>query len=558
VCIPTDGSGNIILKEGTSLPNRIVESKNQWLANYYEYRPVRGIGGDGSVQYLPMDPSKTFVKPETDCSQPCPPYDTVGRSEKFCRSPLKNRGEKPALGEKGKCPSGCIKVDDPTSRRNASACKFDKTKGHTCGAVCDFKVGSECKTNTDCANCGELTTGFPLAWRPSITRTIEKIYSSDDCKSKCKKASKENALTFLQLEQSGAYLESRCRKIGTSGKKVICGPITNTTQTGMVAGYDMCITCKLNKELYSYFEFDKKWNNITKQWDFINITEISNPSSTWFEGDSNSFSSSESGSGAGSGGSGGGTNLRGSKPSGYREDSATRDARDSRELGEIQSGTNSKSISISSASQNEQRQRSSAKVAALKLQIDKMKNDYASLVDNVKWNKMQMDKAENDCYDINTKLRRAIKEYSIAEAISIRYGATTAQKKDTEAANTLMYNIKQKAKEICNNYDNLKSKYMKSVSEMNVLKNKIADVGKQYDNANADLDRVGGGGSGGGSFLGSAMTPIINIFFGDDANRDCSGQLGCGKGVDYSFPSPFNSSVDGKFTPQPFYGGIRL
>ena len=313
--------------------------------------------------------------------------------------------------------------------------------------------------------------------------------------------------------------------------------------------------------MYSYFEFDKKWNPTTKQWDFIDIREILSPSSTWFEGDSNSFSSSDSGSGAGSGGRGGsagGTNLRGSKPSGYQEDSDTRDARDSRKLGEIQSGTNSKSISISSASQNAQRQRSSAKVAALKLQIDKMKNEYASLVDNVNWNKMQMDKAENDCYDINTKLRRAIKEYSIAEAISIRSGATPAQKKDTEAANTLMYTIKQKAKEICNNYDNLKSKYMKSVSEMNVLKNKIADVGKQYDNANADLDRVGGGGSGDGSFLGSALTPIINIFFGDDANRDCSGQLGCGKGVDYSFPSPFNSSKGGMFTPQPFYGGIRL
>ena len=577
VCIPTDASGNIKYKEGSPenpQPLNIYTNKSQWTNNYFEYQDIRDIGSDGNLlyyypmdstqtYYYPMDSTQTFVGNPTTCSEPCPPRrskeDTSIRPA-FCRPPLTNFGEKPPHGQTGICPTGCIKVLDPTSRRNASACKFDKTKGTTCRAVCDFKgtgIGS-CKTNTDCANCGELTTGFPLGWKPSITGTIDKIYSPDDCKSKCKKASKENALTFLQLEQSGAYLESRCRKIGTSGKKVICGPITNTTQTGMVAGYDMCITCKLNKELYSYFEFDKQWNPTIKQWDFINIREILSPSSTWFEGDSNSFSSSDSGSGAGSGGRGGGTNLRGSKPSGYREDSDTRDSRDSREFGEIQSGTNSKSISISSASQNAQRQRSSAKVAALKLQIDKMKNEYASLVDNVKWNKMQMDKAENDCYDINTKLRRAIKEYSIAEAISIRSGATTAQKKDTEAANTLMYTIKQKAKEICNNYDNLKSKYMKSVSEMNVLKNKIADVGKQYDNANADLDRVGGGGSGDGSFLGSALTPIINIFFGDDANRDCSGQLGCGKGIDYSFPSPFNSSKGGMFTPQPFYGGIRL
>jgi hypothetical protein len=303
-----------------------------------------------------------------------------------------------------------------------------------------------------------------------------------------------------------------------------------------------------------YFEYDKQWNKITKQWDFINIKEISSPASSWFEGDINSFSSG--GSGAGSGEGTDGANLRGSKPSGYAEDKDSRDARDSREMGKLQTGENSKSVSISSASQNAQRQQTSAKIAAIKLKLDKMKNDYKDLIGNVKWNKMQMDKAEKDCYDINIKLKHAIREYSLAEAKSIRFGATTKEKKDTEAANTLMYTIKRKAKEICNNYDTLKNNYMKSVDEMNALKNKIDDLSKQYDNANADFDRSGGG--GGGSMLGSALAPIINIFFGDDANRDCSGQLGCGKGVDYSFPSPFNSSKGGMFTPQPYYDGIRL
>ena len=567
VCIPTDASGNITYVSGsTTTPMNIFANNSQWGNNYFEYQDVRGIGSDGILLYYPMDPSKTFVGNGTNCQQPCPPKNAGGVRPSYCKAPDPNWGEKPAPGTPGRCPTGCTKVLDPTSRWNASACKFDKVLGTTCGAACDFKVGSECKKNTDCANCvgNEYITRFPVGWTPSITRSVEKVYSSDDCKEKCKKASKETALTFLQLDQSGGYLESRCRKIGTSGTKIICGPISNKTQTGMVSGYDMCITCKSNKEMYAYYEYKKEWNTTLKQWDFTNIVEISNPSSSWFEGDSNSFSSWDSagsGTGAGSGSGGGGTNLRGSKPSGYHEDRNTRYARDSREM---QTGEQSRSISISSASQNAQRQQIGAKVAALKLQIDKMNNEYASLVDNVKWNKMQMDKAEKDCYDINTKLRMAIKEYSVAEAISIRYGATTAQRKNTEAANTLMYTIKEKAREICNNYDNLKSKYMKSVSEMNVLKNKIGDTGKQYDNANADLDRMGGGGSGGsggsggGSFLGSALAPIINIFFGDDANRDCSGQLGCGKGVDYSFPSPFNSAKGGTFTPQPFYGGIRL
>ena len=86
---------------------------------------------------------------------------------------------------------------------------------------------------------------------------------------------------------------------------------------------------------------------------------------------------------------------------------------------------------------------------------------------------------------------------------------------------------------------------------MNFLKNRIEDLQKKYNTASASIS--GGSGSG-----GSLLSPIINIFFGDDANRDCSGQLGCGNGIDYSFPSPFNSAVGGKFTPQPFYGGIRL
>jgi hypothetical protein len=584
VCIPTDPSGNIIYRkgsEGTKLPDIVVESRNQWMANYYEYRPVKGIRGDGSVQYFPMDPSKTFVGPGTKCIEPCPPQDTGGKRPGYCRSPDRNWGEKPdkEKGEIGKCPTGCMKVDDPTSRRNTSACKYDKIKGHTCGAVCDFNASSECKKNTDCANCEgseyitqfPIVTQFPIGWTPSITRRMEETYSRDDCNRKCKKATVETCRNFLELEQSGMYLESRCRRIGTSGKKVICGPISNKTQTGLVSGYDLCITCKSNKDMYAYFEFDKKWNPTTKQWDFINIREISTPSSSWFEGDVNSFSEGgvssgggagsgagrggvSSGDGAGSGGGGAGANLRGSKPSGYQEDRDTRDARDSRDMGKIQSGNKSKSISINSASQNAKRQEMSAKVSAMKIQVDKMTNEYNSLEDNVKWNKMQMDKAEKDCYDINVKLRAAISDYTRAETISIRSGATIKEKNETEAANTRMYEIKQKAREICENYDRLKDKYMKSVNEMNSLKVKISDLRAKYNTASASV----GGGSGGGGSGGSFLSPIINIFFGDDANRDCSGQLGCGNGIDYSFPSPFNSSVGGKFTPQPFESGIRL
>ena len=571
VCIPTDKAGNILYKEGTTLPTRIVESKNQWLANYYEYRPVRGIGGDGSVQYLPMDPSKTFVGGGTDCSQPCPPTrskeDTSIRPD-FCRPPDPNWGEKPDTkkGEIGKCPIGCMKVDDPTSRRNTSACKYNKMKGHTCGAVCDLNAGSECKKNVDCANCGgsDYITQFPVGWKPTITRIIEETYSRDDCNSKCKKASVNTCRNFLELEQSGKYLESRCRRIGTSGKKVICGPISNKTQTGLVSGYDLCITCKANRDMYAYFEFDKQWNKTIKQWDFVNIREISAPSASWFEGDVNSLSGggvsggSRSGGDAGSGGregGGGGANLRGSKPSGYQEDRDTRDARDSRDMGKIQSGTNSKSISINSASQNAKRQEMSAKVSAMKIHLDKLTNEYNSLEDNVKWNKMQMDKAEKDCYDMNAKLRIAVRDYTRAETISIRSGSTPKEKNETAAANTLMYTIKQKTREICDTYGSLKDKYMKSVNEMNSLKVKISDLRAQYNTASASIGGSGGSGSGGS---GSFLSPIINIFFGDDTNRDCSGQLGCGNGIDYSFPSPFNSSVGGKFTPQPFYGGIRL
>ena len=94
---------------------------------------------------------------------------------------------------------------------------------------------------------------------------------------------------------------------------------------------------------------------------------------------------------------------------------------------------------------------------------------------------------------------------------------------------------------------------MKSVNELNSLKNNIDDLKKKYDSSSSS---IGGGGGGGG--IGSMVSPIINIFFGDDANRDCSGQLGCGKGVNYSFPSPFNSSRGGMFVPQPYQDMIRF
>jgi hypothetical protein len=549
VCIPTDASGNIIYKEGTTIPNRIVESNNQWLANYYEYKEIKGIRSDGIVEYLPMDPSVTFVGAGTNCDKPCPPQDVGGVRPAYCRPPDPNWGQKPAAGKIGRCPIGCIKVDDPTSRRNSSACTYNKSTGYTCNAVCDFNAGSTCKRNTDCANCSGSDYIAEFRQWTTTPRLPEKVYSYDDCSKNCKKATVDVCRNFLQLEQDGGYLESRCRKIGSSGTKAICGPISKSTPTGLVAGYDNCITCRANKELYGYFEYEKQWNKITKQWDFINIKEIPSPSSTWFEGDSNSFSD---GSGAGSRGRRGeGTNLRGSKSSEYQEDADTRGARDSREMGKLQSNDKSKSVSISSASQNAKRQEDGAKVSAMKMRLDKMTNEYKSLVDNVKWNKMQMEKAEKDCRDINIRLRKAIGEYAKAETISIRYGASRKESENTEAANTLAYSIKQKAREICEDYDSLKSKYMKSVDEMNSLKNKIEDLQKKYNTASASISS--GSGSG-----GSLLSPIINIFFGNDANRDCSGQLGCGNGIDYSFPSPFNSSKGGRFTPQPYEGGIRL
>ena len=596
VCIPTDSAGNIIYREGTSVPNKIIMGKNQWLANYYEYKPVRGIGSDGSMQYLPMDPSKTFVGPGTDCAEPCPPQDAGGIRPKYCRPPDPNYGKKGATGDAAGCPIGCIKVDDPTDPRNKSVCKFDKMdklKAYTCGATCDFADGSECKKTSDCGNCkgDDYTSTFPLGWTKSATRKIEDTYTADDCKMKCKKPTTETCRNFLQLEQSGGYLESKCHKIGANDNKVICKPISKVTPNGLVAGYDGCNVCKKETGLYGFFEYKKQWNSILKQWDFVNVKEIPNPSTSWFEGEMNydSYSGGSGGDGAeyggagsgavegsggaeyggaGSGGAGSGygasdgsgTNMRSSEPSGYQEDEDTRgvrDARDSREMGKIQSSNNSKYVSISSASQIAQRQQQDANVSALKMKLDKMNRYYNDLSENVKWNKMQMDKAEKDCNDMNMKLKLAVRDYTLLEAKSIKVGATIKDKKDTEAANTLMYTIKQKARDICDNYGLLKDKYMKSVNELNTLKNNIGDLTKQYNTANANMG--GGSGSGSvGSVIGSALAPIINIFFGDDVNRDCSGQLGCGSGIDYSFPSPFDSSKGGMFTPQPYYAGINF
>jgi hypothetical protein len=144
----------------------------------------------------------------------------------------------------------------------------------------------------------------------------------------------------------------------------------------------------------------------------------------------------------------------------------------------------------------------------MKIQLDKLTNEYNSLEDNVKWNKMQMDKAEKDCYDINVKFKSAIAEYTKAEVISIKSGSTIKDKNETEAANTRMYAIKQKAREICESYGSLKDKYMKSVNELNSLKVKISDMNEKYKTANASIG--GGGGDGGGSddvpILGHAHT----------------------------------------------------
>lgn len=564
VCIPTDASGNIIYKEGTSIPNRIVTSNNQWVANYYEYAPVRGIGSDGSLQYFPMNPGDTFVGPGTTCAEPCPPQDVGGVRAAYCKPADPNYGKKPVAGETSKCPIGCIKVDDPTSARNRTACKFDKNTGYTCNAVCDFKGGSDtCKTNNDCKNClgDEYIARFPVGWKPTMTKIVDQVYTANDCKEKCKKPTKETVLNFLQLDQSGQYLENKCRKIGEN--KAVCKPISKTTLNGLVAGYDGCNVCKQNSGMFGYFEYEKQWNKTTKQWDFINIKEITDPPRSWFEGGAGAGSGGDAGSGdrSGSGygardGGGAGTGTgtgRGRGLGGASYGGGSGGGWDSRRSTETESGAASKSISISSASQTAEIQKKQSQLEALKMQLNKLTNDFNTLADSVNWDKMQMEKAQKDCNDMQAKVKKAVNDYSIAEARSIKVGATLKDKKDTEAANTYMYTLKQKMDEICDNYGLLKLKYERSLQRLNSLKNTKEDMQKKYDSFAATIPS----GSGGGG-IGSMLSPIINIFFGEDTNRDCSGQLGCGNGINYSFPSPFNSSQGGKFTPQPYYEGIRL
>ena len=122
----------------------------------------------------------------------------------------------------------------------------------------------------------------------------------------------------------------------------------------------------------------------------------------------------------------------------------------------------------------------------MKLKLDKLTTEYNDLVDTVKWNKLQMEKAEKECNDMKTKLKRAISDYIASEVKSTKSGSTPKEKMDTEAANTLMYTIKHKSKEICNNYASLKYKYTKSEYVLNELKNKKDDLKKQYEIAAAD------------------------------------------------------------------------
>jgi len=548
VCIPTDKTtGAIIYKTDTTIPATIYSNKSQWYNNYYEYTPVKGIAGDGSAVYYPMDPSKTFVGNGTDCLQECSEYNDGKSRANYCKPSKGDRplgGDSPKMG--GTCMKGCMAVTDPTDRRNSSRCSYDKKNGYTCKAICDFASGADnCKINADCNDCvgDTYVKRFPIGWKPTITRTLEQTYTSDQCKEKCKKPTKDTCLNFLQLEQGGGYLENKCRKVGKT--KVICKPISQVTPNGLIAGYDGCNVCKKDTGLYGYFEYEKEWNKVLKQWDFKNIKEITSPDKSWFE-----YGSGAGGGGGGSRGYGASSGSSSGGGGGYSSYSNDKGSGDSKKTDDLKSGDSSKSVSISAASQDAKRQELSAIAADMKIKLDKLTTEYNDLVDSVKWNKLQMEKAEKECNDMKTKLKRAISDYAASEAKSTKSGSTTKEKTDTEAANTLMYTIKHKSKEICNNYASLKYKYMKSVSVLNELKNKRDDLKKQYDTAAAD--------AGSGSGFGSLLTPIINIFFGDDANRDCSGQLGCGKGIDYTYPSPFNSAKGGLFTPQPYYDGIHF
>ena len=528
-------------------------------ANYFYERPVGG--SDSGGEYYPITNTKYSriqYGTDTDCTQnyACSPTGRSDGGSAKCIPPPPPPRPVPRPGG-GPCDPSCRKVEDPFFGK--SACKFDKNTGYTCSACPQMDNGEiECNNfRATCSGCGsDLIAKFPADWQSKRRlEPKEKPFTRTECEIKCEKPGVKIFQNYLDTFRDGSGFDNgSCKIIGRNMVK--CGPIRKTAGLGAganggmkpIPASDECILCD-EPNLRGYATFERKWDDYTKQNDYVNVKLVDEPRGAKY-GPSDGGDIRRGGSGVG----GGGQNWErwdgGDGNSGWRGNGGGSGGGSSGSGGSgsgwYQSLSDVKNKSFQVAASNAESSRQQAYVESLKLELNKINDEYTTQQVAVNKMKADIDKMVTACQGAKSKLSDAMRT-SVSDDMNKNSAITLKEKVDANANTSNIAALKQNVKTSCDNSSQVSSSYTSAMKQLAAIDAKRqAMIEKLVVAMNSVTE--------------NKTTININLLGGGGGMDDCGDRIGCGKGMnnnnmypqDYFKKQRINDMVNNVNIPMPY------
>lgn len=514
---------------------------NQNTANYFYEKNDVGSGGE----YYPITDVAAYGS-ATDCMpkpNPAPSPSPVG----------------------GGCDRSCTKVKDP--RFAKGACKLDKSIGKIVCSACPKIDNGEIDCNNfraKCSGCGaNLRAYFDPNKQPyPKPGPRDQPYTPTECESNCKKPGVEIFKNYLNtFRDGGGFDDQSCQIIGRNMVK--CKPVLVSNQVDANGGSkpffpssSECILCE-DPGLQGYATFERSWDDKAKQNDYKNVKLVDGPPRD--DGD---------GQGGGDGGDGRGSQGRRRGANYGPSDGSGSGSRDSNwgnwdgggdnagwrrnrgsgcggGAGWYQSLSDVKSKSFQVAAANAMSSRQQAYIESLKLELNKVNDEYTT--QQVEINKMKagIDKMVSACQTAKSKLSDAMRS-SVSDNMNKNAAITMKEKVDANANTSNIAFLKQNVKSACDNSSQMSDSYNYAMKQLTAADAKrqalieklvVAMDGVTENKTTININVGGGGGMG-----------------------DCGDRLGCGTGIrynnmytgDYFKPQHIDDMINNVNVPMPY------
>jgi hypothetical protein len=414
--------------------------------------------------------------------------------------------------------------------QNNSTCSYNKDSGYTCSA-CPLDNNGEIDCNNYSAMCGgcgsNLTAYFGTDWQPEgRSGPSDQPYTRSECEAKCMKPDVKKFKKYLNLYRDGAgFDDASCRIIKRNMIK--CKPISIIKPSPPSSE---CILCN-NPKLQGYATFKRKWDNYTKQNNYVDIKIVSGPDDggggdKWrkrgakygpYSGGGGGWGSGGWGSGRGSGWGNWGSWNGGGGDSGWRGNGGYGGG--SGGGGWYQSLSVAKNKSFQVAESNAESSRQQAYIESLKLELNQINDEYTTQQVAVNKMKSDIDKMVAACQNANSKLNDAMRS-SVSDNMNKNAAITLKEKIDANIKSGNIATLKQNVKTSCDNANQVNISYGSALQELKGIDAKrqmlieklviaMNSVTENKTTININLGEMG---------MGNDM-------------GDCGDRLGCGQGI---------------------------